>query len=209
MIGPDGLSFVRKFIDSITGIGANALFANGKVTRIDIALDLPGMSLDEVIVRSKGQRKHGVYTSQTSRLETLYLGSVKSNRTVAYTKVKGAIEFLRIERRMKPTDIRGHELFGLTNPFDKVQMISTDALLPYLDGMVPRQFFDSVRMRGIGKVIADLPPGQRRKIKAALADPEESLLPSMPLVWSVWPHVLKQCGLGALCDQKAIREAAE
>ena len=86
-IGPDGLSYIRKFIDSVTGIGTNALFANGKVTRIDIALDLPGLSLDEVIVRSKGQRKHGVYTSQTSRLETLYLGSVKSNRTVAYTKV--------------------------------------------------------------------------------------------------------------------------
>ena len=122
-IGPDGLSYIRNFIDSVTGIGTNALFANGKVTRIDIALDLPGLSLDEVIVRSKGQRKHGVYTGQTSRLETLYLGSVKSNRTAVYTKVKGAIEFLRIERRMKPTDIRGHELFGLTNPFDKVQLI--------------------------------------------------------------------------------------
>ena len=63
--------------------------------------------------------------------------------------------------------------------------------------------------RGIGHVIVELPPHQPRKIKAVLADPEESLLPSLPLVWNVWPYVLKRCGLGALCDQKAIREAAE
>ena len=93
-----------------------------KLTRIDVALDLPGLSLDEVIVRSKGQRKHGVYTSQTSRLETLYLGSVKSNRTVAYTKVKGAIEFHRIERRMRP-NIWGQEL---SESFQSIRQSAND-----------------------------------------------------------------------------------
>jgi hypothetical protein len=183
-------------------------FANGKVTRIDIALDLPGLSLDKVVVRSLGQRKHGVYTDGKGRLETIYLGSTKANRTAVYTKIKKDIEFLRVERRMKP-NIRGHQLVRLSNPFDKVQMISTDSLSPHLDGMVPRQFFDSVRVRGIGHAIRELSPRQRREIKAALADPQESLLPPMSLVWNVWPHVLNQSGLGGLCGPIGSSEAAE
>jgi hypothetical protein len=208
IIGPEGLRYASDFLDSITGIGTNALFANGKITRIDLALDLPGLSLDNVIVRSKGQRKHGVYTSARSKIETIYLGSVKANRTAVYTKIKGDYELLRVERRMKP-NILGKELSGLSNPFDKVQMIATDSLLPYLEGMVPEQFFDSIRMRGIRNAIAGLTPRQRREIKAVLSNPEESLLPSMPLIWNCWPHVLKQSGLGTLCDPQRNREAAE
>lgn len=208
IIGPEGLNYANSFIDSMTDFGANALFAIGKVTRVDIALDLPGLSLDEVAVRSLGQRKHAVYTGHKSRLETVYLGSSKANRTVVYTKFNDETEFLRVERRMKP-NIRGQDLPQLPNPFDKVQMISTDSLLPYLEGMIPRQFFDSVRMRGIGHVIAELPPGQRRAIKTVLSDSDQSLLPSMQLVWNVWPHVLNQSGLGALCSLPGSRKAAE
>jgi hypothetical protein len=208
IIGPEGLSYASSFINSVIDMGANALFANGKVTRIDIALDLLGLSLEHTVVRSRGQWKHAVFTDGKGRIESIYLGSVKANRTVVYKKTRGDCDFLRVERRMKP-NIRGSELFRLPNPFDKVQMISTNSLIPHLGGMIPSQFFDSVRMRGIGHVIAELPPRQRRAIKQVLADPEESLLPSMPLVWNVWPHVLNGCGLGALCQSIGRSEAAE
>jgi hypothetical protein len=119
------------------------------------------------------------------------------------------VEFLRVERRMKP-NCRGNELSALSNPFNKVQMISTNSLLPHLRGMIPQQFFNSVRMCGIGHVIVELPSGQRRKIKAVMADPEQSLLPSMELVWKGWSTLLSQSGLGALCASAGdIRDAAE
>jgi hypothetical protein len=210
LIGPEGLDQISSFIDTVTDTGSKVLFANGKVTRIDIALDLMGLSLDEVIVRSMGQRKHGVYTNGGGRPETVYLGSAKANRTVAYTKndEDEDTKFLRIERRMKPY-CQGHELPLLPNPFSKVQMISTKSLLPHLDGMIPRQFFDSVRLRGLGHALADLPPGQRRKIKSVMADPDQSLLPSIATIWKGWPHLLNDTGLGHLCQAIRDQQAAE
>jgi hypothetical protein len=209
VIGPLGIEYARSFINSMIDIGFDTLLADGKVTRMDAALDLVGISLDDVIVRSKKQRVHGVYTNQHSQLETVYLGSAKSNRTVVYNKVKGDFRVLRVERRMKPS-VKGHQLVHFTNPFDKVDLISTDSLLPHLDGMVPEQFFDRVRMRGIRNAISGLLPRQRRAIRRTLVDPEESLLPPMPLIWNAWPNVLSGCGLGFLGDNhSARREAAE
>jgi hypothetical protein len=208
VIGPSGLKEIRSFIDSHFEIGAQHLFSNSKITRIDLALDLHGLTLEQVIVRALGCRKHGVYASQ-GELETVYLGSGTKNRVVAYTK-RSADEstFLRLERRMKPY-ITGHELVSMPNPFTRVQMVSTDSLLPHLDGIVPRHFFDSVRMRGIGHAIAELPSRQRKAIKVAMADPENSLLPSIERVWASWPALLRQTGLGALCSSESASEAAE
>ncbi len=208
MVGQNGLNQISSFIDTVTEIGTQALFSNGKITRIDFALDLPGISLDDVIVRSSKQKKHGVHTGQTGKLETVYLGSVKANRTVAYTKFENGGEFLRLERRMKP-NCRGHELFSMPNPFAKVQMVSTETLVPHLLGMIPEQFFDSVRMRGIGHVIANLPTKQRKAIKAAMADPQNSLLPSIESVWRGWPGLLHHTGLGPICTLLEGLEAAE
>lgn len=207
-IGPSGIDYVRSFINSMTDVSFDDLLLNGRVTRLDVALDLAGLSLDDVIVRSKGQRKHGVYTGQHNRLETIYLGSARANRTVVYNKVIGDFTFLRVERRLKP-NVNGHELASLSNPFDKVDIISTDCLLPHLEGMVPQQFFDSVRMRGIRSAVAALPPHQRRAIKATLRDLAESVLPPMSLVWGIWPDVLAGSGLGFLGNPRGRREAAE
>src|SRR5260370_10633030 len=56
IIGPSGIGYARSFINSIIDVGFDTVIANGKVTRLDIALDLPGLSLENVIVRSKRQR---------------------------------------------------------------------------------------------------------------------------------------------------------
>jgi hypothetical protein len=208
VIGATAIAYASSVIGSLTDTAASTLFANGKVTRLDIALDLPGLSLDDVVVRSLGQRKHAVYTDGKGRLETIYLGSGKGSRTVVYKKISGDFEFLRVERRMRP-NILGYELERFPNPFDRVQMISTKSLEPHLGGMIPQQFFDTVRMRGLGHAIAGMPPHQRRAVKGALADPAESLLPSMPLVWKCWSDVLKESGLDGLCGDNGNREAAE
>jgi hypothetical protein len=209
VIGLNGLNEIRSFIDSHFEIGTQHLFSNGKITRIDLALDLDGLTLERVIVRALGCRKHSVYTGQTGEIETVYLGSGMKNRVVAYTKESlGETAFLRLERRMKPY-IRGHDLWAMPNPFTKVQMVSTDSLRPHLDGMIPQQFFDRVRLRGIGHAVAELPWKQRKAIIGAMANPANSLLPSIEQVWKRWPGLLRQSGLGALCSLELVNDAAQ
>ena len=171
------------------------IFRQGKITRIDLALDIPGLTPDDVIVRSKGQRKHGVYSDQRGRVQSTYLGTPRSNRTVAYDKSDPSSgKLLRIERRIKPLCL-GHELATLVDPFQKVQLIPVDSLLPHLDGLVPEQFFDSIRVRGVRHVLATLPLSQSKQLLTVIKDPNKSRLPSTQVIWADWPALLRSSGL--------------
>ena len=77
-------------------------------------------------------------------------------------------------------------------------MVHTDLLRPFLNGMIPDQFFDSIRVRGFTHVLATLTAAQRRAIKAVLKDPAQSALPSTEEVWRSWPELLRNSGLGFL-----------
>jgi hypothetical protein len=160
-----------------------------------------GGSVDEVLVFSKRSQKNGVYTDRNGCPETVYMGTPRSNRTVAYTKIHKATrkQSLRIERRMTRRR-KGHEWPAIADPFEVVQLVHTQSILPLLDGLIPQQFFDSVRIRGLNRVLATLPAKQRKAIKAVLRDPAQSLLPSTAQVWSGWHNLLEASGLGFLLD---------
>jgi hypothetical protein len=81
---------------------------------------------------------------------------------------------------------KGHEWPAIADPFHLVQLVRTESILPLLDGLIPQQFFDSVRIRGLNRVLISLPTKQRKAIKAVLNDPAQSLLPSTEQIWSGW-----------------------
>jgi hypothetical protein len=195
-IGAQGIAESCDFLGSIAGIRLDGIIANGIVTRIDLAMDLYDLSLDEVIARSRGAQKIGVYTDRRGNPESTILGSPRSNRTVIYNKVfEDGRQSVRVERRMKPR-CAVHHLATLPDPFRNVQLIGTDSFLPFLDGMVAEHFFDSVRIRGVSRAVNNLPPGPRRAIKAMLRDPAVSILPSTEQVWRGWPKLLVKTGFG-------------
>jgi hypothetical protein len=198
-IGPAGVERVMAILDSMFDAGGREFVKNALVTRTDAALDLHGLSVEKVIVRSSKSRVHGIFSNQKGLPETTYFGTPKTNQTAAYTKYHGGVgdPSLRIERRMKPK-CRGNQLAFLPNPFRVVQMVHTDLFLPFLDGTIPDHFFDSVRVRGLSHVLATLPSAQRRAINAAIKDPAQSLLPSIEEVWLEWPALLESSGLGFL-----------
>jgi hypothetical protein len=200
-LGPKGMAYVMATTRTILAFGDSPSLSRGMITRIDLALDLPGLCNDQVIVRNKGQRKHGVFSDQKGRIETQYLGGSRSNQTVAYTRRHKMTDeqSLRIERRLKPR-CYGFHLADLNDPFQKIQLIRTQSLLPHLGGMNPEHFFDSVRLRGFGHVVAKLPPAQRRAIKSVLKDADSSLLPSTNVTWSSWPRVIDDSGLGCFVE---------
>jgi hypothetical protein len=196
-VGPAGVDHVIAILDSIFVQGGFHLLRNSFVTRIDLALDLHGVSADDVIIRSSRQRIHGIFSNQKGIPETIYLGKPKSNQTAVYTKNNDDGPSLRVERRRKPR-CRGSQLAFLPDPFRAVQMVRTQSLSPFLNGMIPDQFFDSVRVRGFTHVLATLPPAQRLAIKAVLKDPAQSRLPPTEEVWRSWPLLLRSSGFGLL-----------
>jgi len=202
--GPNGISDVIALLDLITTVGGQNILTRGTFTRYDIAIDIWGESVDDVLVFSKRSQKHGVYTNRRGIPETVYMGTVRSDRTVAYSKIHKSTGqmSLRIERRMRRRCI-GHDLSDLPDPFRVVQLIHTQSLLPLLDGLIPQMFFDSVRLRGLNRVLATLPATQRRAIKAVLNDPQQSLLPSTAQIWSGWHRLLCDSGIGFLLSEDA------
>ena len=199
--GPAGVDYICGCIEAITGSDSSEIFRNGKITRIDFALDIAGLTPEDVIVRSKGQRKHGCYSDQHGRIETSYLGTPQSNRTVAYDKSSEVTgKLLRIERRMKPLR-RGHELLTLPDPFQKVQLIPLDPLRSFLSGHVPvpDYLFDSIRLRGLRHALSRLPPSLCRQLHAKINELDRSSLLSMG--WQSWPEILRLSGLPVLGRQ--------
>lgn len=197
--GPIGISDVILLLDLITPLGGHHFLTYGTLTRYDIAIDIWGSSVDEVLVASKRSQKNGVYTNRRGVPETVYLGTPRSNRTVAYTKshkITGQTS-LRIERRIKRR-LKGYELPAMADPFQVVQLIHTRSITPLLDGLVPQQFLDSVRIRGLNRVLRTLPAIQRNAIKGVLNDPAQSILPSTTEIWRGWPQLLQDVGFGFL-----------
>ena len=199
VLGVAGVNRVLEILNSVFIEPSHHLLRNSIVTRIDVALDLHGLSVEEMIVRSIRQRVHGIFSNQHGTPATQYLGKSKANQSVVYTKEGDDGPMLRVERRIHPR-CRASQLQFLPNPFNVIQMVHTDALRPFLTGMIPVQFFDSVRVRGFTHVLATLPPAQRRALKAVLRDPAQSLLPSMEEIWRTWPDLLKSSGFGFLVD---------
>jgi hypothetical protein len=95
---------------------------------------------------------------------------------------------------------RAIDLPFIKNPFDCIQIVHTDALLPHTGDLNPQHLFDSIRVRGFSHVLKHLPAAPRRALTAVLKDPHNSLLPPMDELWAHWPEVLANCGLGFLLD---------
>lgn len=190
-IGPQGREELNTLLLSIAGVDFREFVATGKVTRADVAVDLPDIVVDDVIVRSSRARKHAIYTSQRGVPETVYVG--KDNIAV-YDKgaqAKDGIIRLRVERRLKPMCL-GRDLLNIANPFENVRVIKTSVLkelMPNRDETV----FDSMRVRGIKRVIATLPWSDRVRTEAAANDEANNLLPAS--LWDSWPSCLVDAGI--------------
>jgi hypothetical protein len=185
------------FMDSILDCTPVEFFSDGRITRADGAVDLPGLTLNDVIVRAKGKQKHGVYTDRYGLPEMVYLGTPRSaHRVACYTKsIKQTGDTaLRLEVRLKPQCL-GKDLVALTNPLKHVQVLPVDVLdqlnLPFPATLLA----DSIRMRGIKRAVAPFEPKQRNLIIQHLQS-AQGLLPDTDQLWAGWPAALIQSGLG-------------
>jgi hypothetical protein len=198
LLGKSGVQRLIDVCDQILPQGGIQFIRDSTVTRVDVPLDVIGYSVNDVIVRSRKQQIHGLFSDRNGNPVSHYFGRPNNNNTCVYTKPDGdGHHFLRIERRLKPR-CRAIDLPFIKNPFDCIQIVHTDALLPHAGDLNPQHLFDSIRIRGFSHVLKHLPAAQRKAFTAVLKDPRNSLLPPMDELWTPWPEILANCGLGFL-----------
>ncbi|MEP7173437.1 MAG: hypothetical protein ABI705_08115 [Aestuariivirga sp.] len=178
------------FLQLIVDADSTEFFQLGRVTRLDVAIDLPGLTLEQVIVRSRRARKMGVYSDQHGNPETVYLGTPKSRRVVAYNKQDANLSshFLRLEVRLKP-NFMGKDIIYIPNPFKNVDMFLQCAMPAQLIGIPSRALADSIRTSGLRIVKGYLNKDQRKLLVKAMKE-AQSLLPSTEDIWKLWGHAL-------------------
>ena len=194
-LSPAGLNELFGHLDGWIDENAFAFFHAGKITRCDVALDLPGYRNENLIVRTPRLRKHGVYSDQAGNPETTYVGTPRgARRVVAYDKPFGLDTSLRLECRLKP-GIKGHQLAKLPNPFLGIELLPADFSDDAGLGIPAQYVADSFRIGGLKRALKPLDAAQKKALKGAY-ETAKSLLPTLDSLWDTWPDVLVACGLG-------------
>jgi hypothetical protein len=192
-----GISELLAFLDSIMDADMVEFFGTGRITRADVALDMFGLTLEDVIVRAKSKQKHGVYSDRYGVPEMAYLGTPRSaHRVACYTKTfhETGDTVLRLEVRLRP-QCQGKDLVNIKNPFKHVQVIPLSVLDQVQFDFPSYVLADSIRLRGIKRAIADFDPLKGKAILQAFMG-AEGLLPDTDTLWGAWPHALIMSGLG-------------
>ena len=192
----EGISDLKVLLDTIMDAPPLEFFRSGRVTRADVACDLLGYSVDDVIVRSKRKQKHGVYSDRYGVPQTVYLGTPQSSRTVAYSKptADGQLS-LRLECRPKP-NCYGYELAALKSPLAHVELLPVTILDTVCTGVPSSVLADVMRIRGIKGALASFDRDTQKRINHALSS-SASILPDGVALWERWPEALIRVGLGA------------
>ena len=209
-LGPDGMAFMKERLEyAFSGnYPWKAIAINCKVTRIDLAIDILNVPIDQLLISSSKAGKSHCYYSATGVLETAYLEvkSGKAGNTYAYNKNQQLMDMkrnpkydgvphTRIELRVR-TSRSIVKLGALPNPFTKLNIA-----YPSLVGKSPEQphnwqhLLDSVRYRGRKAALALIPDDSLREAyEDALTSAQGEFWKPRKL-WKKWPDILKGSGL--------------
>jgi len=86
----DGLDDLVVFLNSTIDPDPLEFFRGGRITRCDVAVDLPGCHLEDLIVRTSRMQKHGIYSDRQGLVQTTYLGTPSVLRTLRTLKAPAA-----------------------------------------------------------------------------------------------------------------------
>lgn len=193
--GPKGMEYLKAMLTSMLPEGYGQVIKNGKVSRLDIALDLPGTHLDDLLIKANQMRTAMHRAGTDGRLETVYLGRPTSNQVVAYDKNKelsksgkgGVGDMTRIEFRLKP-QMPMIKLPSIKNPLRR--LIIHD-LSCWTSGLPPTfaLFRDACRIRGMKAALQMAGPHAPLITKALKPTVQSWWQPDV--LWSAWGEVLE------------------
>lgn len=200
-VGSGGIAYVKAIINSLVPGGYQALVNQGKVTRLDVAVDIQNLRLQDLMVYAVAKRqsdlvqRHLDANGHDCRLEFLthYLGSRRSDEYFCvYSK---SLELglkdedrTRFEVRLRNNYLRSvvasgakisslAELCNLRNPFPSLEVHDFSQTL-VLKGSLVMLFLDSCRYRGLHAALRQLSSRDRDKVRRLI----------LPKIRSDWWH---------------------
>lgn len=203
-LGAQGLLELHSVLGTIWHNGWDYVVKHARITRIDVAVDLPGIRIDEVLFIPK-QGASEIQWGRDGHLQSFRHGQPQGNQTLVYSVKQKRLakkqpwsgpSVVRIERRLRnPSPAKLPKLAALKNPF-------TDMALTTMPGPPPDEgapskarmwsvFEDSVKARGVRAALALVPKNRRAKYRAHLKQhPKPWWNPKA--IWEKWPDVLDE-----------------
>lgn len=218
VLGPTGIGCFR---DQVYGVLVDqypweAIAHGCRVTRLDIAIDLLGVQVKDLIIAKQDKKsayKRRAYFSASGALETLYpvfrkegqlaplcvCNKAQELSDAGASPIYGGIPHARIEARLNGQNLHGKALTALhtiKNPFLGLEVIDpTNPISPPEAAHAWSYFLDSCRARGKDGALKMLPTDDLRDVyDEALATADRKLW-SPEKIWKRWPGALQSSGL--------------
>jgi hypothetical protein len=220
-LGKPGIAFLKSQIECLAlgpvvsdDLSFDDIIAKGTVTRVDIAVDVVGIRVDQLDVRFLGDGKSHWYHSKKGQPETGYYG-IKQNKKkqnspapwVTYNKRqelkdKGPEGGKQLYGGLSHTRIEFHaiqkkpfaKLGTLANPFGTISLAYPEApkgIKPYAWAF----FLDSCQRRGREASLELLPEGALRKRYRQALDKAHAAFWKPDTIWASWQESLFKSGL--------------
>jgi hypothetical protein len=186
------------------------LLQDAKVTRLDVALDVPGIRPDDYLSVRKG-----IYRSQLNkdgRLETLCLGNWKAAKGGVRIYDKGAemglpgLKLTHIERVYKNSKLRLRDIAALPNVFHSLSCHDAHAAFAALGAQgVPPMYRSSVHdactKRGCKAALAKIESVQLHNTLVKAISSSVPAFSDLDAIWAGWPTAVAH----AFCHEPTAR----
>ena len=203
-IGSKGVAVFKETLPEITGgiVSYGDLAKTGRVTRVDVAVDLINVDIEDLLIGVKKPGKKMSYFGIGGKIETAYQNTTRT--IYIYDKRQkqiddgvapkyGSTPHTRVEIRTSTTKSI-LQLPKLMNHLKKVSLIDIEAPDPPEEPHHWNQFQDACRYRGLDGALNQLPDDVRAKYEEAI-DAVSGELWRPDKLWSHWPETVQKSGL--------------
>lgn len=202
-LGATGLANFKEQLPLILlGNGTwETIINEGCITRLDVAVDLVNVDVEDLLVATKKPGKKLSYFGLGGKIETAYQNTTKT--IYIYDKRQkqldddlepeyGGAPHTRVEIRTKTTKgILG--LPTLMNHLKKVHLVDIEAPNPPEEVHHWKLFQNACRYKGVGGALKELPDPVSAQYKAAIAAIEKEVW-QPDEIWDYWPETISKSG---------------
>lgn len=204
-LGVEGLAAMHAELGLIIDGGWNTFIKRAHISRLDVAVDLPGVRLTKIGIAPPKSLASQTWSNAKGKLETYQWGNPKGTLTQIYNKSaqmakKGTPlpgpQTMRVERRLRQPKCKTLlQLKNLPNAFAGIVFTTTIPPAPNVKpaAMWPL-FCDSVQVRGLNAALQLLSPTLRQRFKKQFSDAAPEWW-NPDAIWEQWPPALKQSRL--------------
>ncbi len=205
-IGPGGLVELHSILTSLVPNGWAYFIEHGRITRIDVAVDLPAARMDDFHMLPKQGATVKVWKSD-GKLQTFQHGQAKGNHTQIYNRKAKRVaqgkqgagkDGVRVERRLKNQQVPLLDLPSLANPFASLSLVARHPSKPQMEGKeyIWRLFLNAAEHMTLSAAL-DLLPVEKRTAYRSHFKAQAMAWWNVDAIWEQWPAMLQELGIAS------------